>query len=380
MKNSIFLFAALALVILGSCKKGSSPIKEQKNEPAAITGTVPILNTTAITGITTTSASSGGKVSENGGATVIERGICYSNTPNPTIDNAKVEPKSVMGSGEFFCEFSGLKPSTTYYIRAFATNKVGTGYGNELSFKTSDIVPPKLPTLLLDSTSFSSQAKFDSFWNMFYPWGTDHNGAARMYRDQVAITSAGILEITAKRYETWEGYSTADPWLRIFYHSGAVHLKEKIRVTENKPKWVISGDFQVPSNKGTWPAFWITGASTWPPESDIMEFKGSGTNWQNTATGADWQHVSWQNKLTAVSNPQNWHNYKIIMEKISIENVTIEYYIDNVKTATHTANFVDKDFWLIINMQMDGASGSTDASLQTAVMKGRNIYVAAYSN
>lgn len=236
------------------------------------------------------------------------------------------------------------------------------------------------PIILLDSGSFSSQAKFESRWNMFYPWGTDHNGTARMYKNQVSILSGGILQIRANRHETWEGKSTADPKLRIFYHSGAVHLKEKITVNANKPRWVISGDFQVPFNKGTWPAFWITGSETWPPESDIMEFKGTDTIWQNTATGPDWKHLSWQNKLTAVVKPQDWHNYKIVMEKTSSTAVSIDYYIDGVKTDTHTANFVDKPFWLIINMQMGGDSGTAARSLKTAVMKGKNVYVAAYSN
>lgn len=244
----------------------------------------------------------------------------------------------------------------------------------------SAAITSQKPVVLLDSTSFSSQAEFETHWNMFYPWGTDHNGSARMYKEQVSVLSGGILQITANRRETWEGKSTADPKLRIFYHSGAVHWKEKITVSASKPRWVISGDFQVPSNIGTWPAFWITGASSWPPESDIMEFKGTDTVWQNTATGPDWKHLSWQNKLSRVASPQNWHNYKIVMQKTSAKDMSIEYYVDGVKTDTHTANFVGKPFWLIINMQMEGDSGIGGQSLQQAVMKGKNVYVAAYSN
>jgi beta-glucanase (GH16 family) len=259
----------------------------------------------------------------------------------------------------------------------FSTKQAAIAQQSPMPSAASDI---QKPIILLDSGSFNSPAKFKSRWNMFYPWGTDHNGAARMYKKQVSILSGGVLQIKANRHEAWEGKSTADPKLRIFYHSGAVHLKEKIMVTGAKPRWVISGDFQVPSTKGTWPAFWITGSESWPPESDIMEFKGTDTTWQNTATGPDWKHLSWQNKLSAVPKPQDWHNYKIVMEKTSSTDVSIEYYVDNVKTDTHTANFVDKPFWLIINMQMGGDSGTAARSLKTAVMKGRNVYVAAYSN
>lgn len=254
------------------------------------------------------------------------------------------------------------------------------GFAQQKSASATADTNTEKPAVLLDSTSFSSQAKFESLWNMFYPWGTDHNGSARMYKEQVSITPGGVLQISANRSEANEGKSSADPKLRIQYHSGAIHLKETITVSNTKPRWIISGDFQVPSNTGTWPAFWITGATTWPPESDIMEFKGTDTTWQNTATGPDWKHLAWQNKLTEVANPHQWHNYKIEMKKTSATDLSIEYYIDNVKMDTHTANFVDKPFWLIINMQMEGDSGTAPKSLKRAVMKGRNIYVAAYSN
>jgi hypothetical protein len=234
--------------------------------------------------------------------------------------------------------------------------------------------------VLLDSTSFNNQDSFTSHWNMYYPWGKDHNGSARMYPDQVILEPNGVMKITAQRVQKSEGNSSKDPWLKINFHSGAIHLKEQIKVSNNLPKWMISGDFQVPTDKGSWPAFWITGSKTWPPEIDIMEFKGSNINWQNTATGPNWNNVSWQNKLTPISDAAHWHNYKIIMEKISDKDVKITYFIDNVATATHKANFVNKPFWLIINMQMDGDSGSSDESLKTAVMRARNVKVIAYSS
>jgi len=377
IKNVIYI-CLIAFLFL-NCKKTEKRTSDPIIDPVIEKVVLPILNTTAVTNVTPISAISGGTTTSNGGAPITERGMVLSINPIPTINDIKFGTTSVTGAGDFTSELTGLNAFTKYYIRAYAINKLGVGYGNEVSFTTTSVIAPEKPVLLLDSSSFDSRQKFEGLWNMFYPWGTDHNGSARMYKEQVKVTAGGVLEIVADRYEAWEGYSTADPWLRIFYHSGAVHLKEKIIVTEAKPYWEISGDFQVPSTTGTWPAFWITGASSWPPESDIMEFKGTTTNWQNTATGPDWQNVSWQNKLTVVPNPQNWHNYKITMVRMNTVNVSINYFIDNVKTATHTANFMDKPFWLIINMQMGGASGNADSSLKTAIMKGRNIYVAAHS-
>lgn len=234
--------------------------------------------------------------------------------------------------------------------------------------------------IVLDSTSFNNKESFNSQWNMYYPWGKDHNGSAKMYSEQVVLEPNGVLNITAQRTQKSEGNSSKDPWLKINFHSGAIHLKEQIKVSNDSPKWMISGDFQVPTDKGSWPAFWITGSKQWPPEIDIMEFKGSNKNWQNTATGPNWKNVSWQNKLTPISDAGEWHNYKIIMEKISDKDVKITYFIDHVITATHQANFVNKPFWLIINMQMDGDSGTSNASLKTAVMRAKNVQVIAYTS
>lgn len=231
------------------------------------------------------------------------------------------------------------------------------------------------PVVLLDSTTFDNRQAFEAHWNMLYPWGSDHNGSARMYDDQVSLQPGGVLQIDAQRIYEDEGNSSADPWLKIRYHSGAIHYKEHIVVSDSLPVWEVSGDFQVPVTLGSWPAFWITGAWSWPPEVDIMEFKGNSVNWQNTVTGPDWQNTSWQTVTTTVANAGNWHHYKMVMRKISAGDVEIELYIDNDLKDTHTGDFVGKPFWLIINMQMEGSSGNPGP--EDAEFRARNIYVAA---
>jgi galactan endo-beta-1,3-galactanase len=368
-----FIFIIVPGIYAAGCKKEAAT--PDPVAPAVDTAKLATVVTDTITQVTSVAASVVSHIVNNGGAAVQSRGICWSKTTAPSVNNNKAEATVVKGSGEFVSPMKGLEENTIYYVRAYAHNNAGVAYGNEMSFITARATPPVNARVLLDSTSFSSKDKFESLWNNFYPWGTDHNGSARMYPEQVKLEAGGVLRIDANRTEVWEGNSTADPWLRIYYHSGAIHLKEKITVSNTYPSWIISGDFQVPTVKGSWPAFWITGVSSWPPESDIMEFKGDDRNWQNTATGPNWQNVTWQNKLTTVINPGNWHNYKIIMNRISNVNVDIEYYIDNVRMAVHRANFMDKPFWLIINMQMEGASGSPGPMNTT--MKARNVYVAA---
>lgn len=96
--------------------------------------TRPSVTTTAISDITSTTATSGGNVTSTGGTTVTARGVCWSLTPAPTLANSY----SVNGSGPGIYQsyLSGLLPATTYYVRSYATNNVGTTYGNEITFQT----------------------------------------------------------------------------------------------------------------------------------------------------------------------------------------------------------------------------------------------------
>ncbi|MDI3527544.1 MAG: starch-binding outer membrane protein SusE/F [Tenuifilum sp.] len=97
----------------------------------------PTVSTTDISEITSTSAKSGGNVTDNGGADVISRGICWSTSHNPTINDSKTSNGD--GNGEFTSEITGLQPNTTYYVRAYATNSAGTAYGEEKEFTTLNI-------------------------------------------------------------------------------------------------------------------------------------------------------------------------------------------------------------------------------------------------
>jgi len=99
---------------------------------------LPTLATTAATSITSTSADSGGNISSNGGSDITFKGICWSTVSNPTIANSKT---SISGPviGSFTSSLTGLTTGTTYYVRAYATNIVGTGYGNQVTFKTNSV-------------------------------------------------------------------------------------------------------------------------------------------------------------------------------------------------------------------------------------------------
>ena len=95
---------------------------------------LPSVSTSAVCDISSTSATVGGNVSNDGGAIVTERGIVYSTSKEPTTSNNKVKDGS--GTGNFSCNLSNLQDEVTYYVRAYAINQKGTAYGAEISFST----------------------------------------------------------------------------------------------------------------------------------------------------------------------------------------------------------------------------------------------------
>lgn len=98
--------------------------------------TLPILPTVTtgaftVNGIT---ATGGGNVTDNGGAEITARGVCYSETENPTIlDNKTVDGS---GAGEFISNLTGLTGNVTYHVRAYAINSAGVSYGEDVQFTT----------------------------------------------------------------------------------------------------------------------------------------------------------------------------------------------------------------------------------------------------
>ncbi len=106
----------------------------------------PTVTTTEISpySITMFSADCGGTVTDDGGASVTIRGVCWSTSHNPTITDSFTTNGS--GVGNFTSSLSGLTPNTIYYVRAYATNSTGTGYGNEVSFTTKPLLTPTVTT------------------------------------------------------------------------------------------------------------------------------------------------------------------------------------------------------------------------------------------
>ncbi|MDP3445037.1 MAG: FISUMP domain-containing protein, partial [Ignavibacteria bacterium] len=114
----------------GSLRAGFS-VRCLMDEVPAIP-TTPTINTNVTKNVTTISAISGGNIASDGGANVTARGICWNTSSNPTVANSKTDDGT--GIGSFTSNITGLTENTIYYLRAYATNSVGTVYGRETSF------------------------------------------------------------------------------------------------------------------------------------------------------------------------------------------------------------------------------------------------------
>ncbi len=114
------------------------------------TATAPIISTATPSSITQTSAYSGGSITSDGGFSIIAKGVCWSTTINPTVSNSKTSNGS--GTSSYSSSISGLLPGITYYVRAYATNSIGTSYGNQVNFTTN---PATIPVISSTTTASS---------------------------------------------------------------------------------------------------------------------------------------------------------------------------------------------------------------------------------
>jgi len=126
LTSLLILATGLSFALTGCSKKDDTP--------ADVPKTVPVVTTAAVTDITQTSATCGGNITSDGGSTIILHGIQWSLTPG----FEKYTNLAVAGtwSGPFVTLVTGLSPNALYYIRAFAANGIGAGYGSTETLKT----------------------------------------------------------------------------------------------------------------------------------------------------------------------------------------------------------------------------------------------------
>jgi uncharacterized protein (TIGR02145 family) len=226
--------------------------------------TEPGLTTTAINTITPASALSGGNIYDDGGAGVTERGVCWNTLTNPTVA-LTTKTTDGTGTGAFISSITGLTAGTTYYLRAYATNSVGTAYGNELMFSTSGAVD-------IDGNIYSAVTIGTQIW-------MGENLKTTKYRngDLIGTTTPSSLDIsgeTKPRYQwAYDGNeSYVDTYGRLYTWFAA---------TDNRN--ICPADWHLPTKSE-----WATLTTFLGGESIAGgKLKEAGpSHWQNPNTGA----------------------------------------------------------------------------------------------
>lgn len=160
-----------------------------------------------------------------------------------------------------------------------------------------DLIPRKASqasaatTTLIPSNVFDDYTTFESFFSYLYPWGSDHNGAARMVgnssfhefiflsntsessTDDTPTPTLNLLSVVAPPGQPPStNAGSMDP--TINYFSGTVHATQSFAVNKTGDILEFQAEVVAPVITGTWPAFWLTAVVGWPPEADLAEWKG----------------------------------------------------------------------------------------------------------
>ncbi|KAH8648704.1 hypothetical protein BX600DRAFT_475652 [Xylariales sp. PMI_506] len=215
----------------------------------------------------------------------------------------------------------------------------------------------KRASTLIPDTCFSSTFALEEYFGYNYPWGDTHNGAALMSESQVTIIDDAYLQLES----IYTGPQASDSSLS--YNSGTVYAKQTFTV-ETNGGLDFQANFVAPVQEGCWPAFWLTGVDSWPPEIDLAEWKGDGLvsfNTFNTSSIVAAKDVTYTTPTTA------WHT---ILAELRAEadgsTVRINFYMNgDLITTQYGSNMVGAPFYLIIDYQMLGSSGSTGPTTTT---------------
>jgi len=220
--------------------------------------------TTILAGdITQTSAECGGEVTSDGGSPIIERGVCWSSGPDPSLDDSVIIEGS--GLGSFSCSIEYLVPNTTYYYRAYATNSVYTGYGAEESFTTLEIETGTVTDI--DGNVYTTVKIGDQWWMAENLKVMHYNNG-----DSIPNITADWWDLT---YGAWCEFDN-DPALGDVY--GKLY------------NW-----YAVDDSRGIAPAGWhVSDPSEWDILEDFLGSSNAGgklketgtTHWNSPNTGA----------------------------------------------------------------------------------------------
>ncbi len=210
----------------------------------------PLVTTVKIEDITSMSARTGGFVSGSGGTPVTSRGVCWSTTPNPTVNNGHTFDGD--GTGGYTSGIAGLAPGTTYYIRAYATNSAGTAYGEQRVFTTTH---PINDNILIDAqTCPGADTVTDYDGNIYHTvqignqcWMRE-NLRTTHYTDGNEIPAGTTTsETVAYRYASYGGESSVPTYGYLYNWVAVMHGDSASNANPSGVQGICPTGWHVPS-------------------------------------------------------------------------------------------------------------------------------------
>ncbi len=317
---------------------------------------LPTVVTGEVTEIAETSAKCGGSVNDNGGAQIIERGVCWNTSPNPRLSNNHVSVGTGMGS--YTGEMTGLVAGTVYYVCAYATNSAGTAYGDDISFSTKELPPPGIlnglfsvsPTkqVYFSKGNLQYQASTNTWRFAEHQWDYVGGKEYEYTPDGLAYDSINIGNVTGSSNSNMS--STYSGWIDLFgwgtsgRNHGAVHYQPWSTSTKNEEYYAYGS-----ADKNL---FDDTGEADW----GYNAINGGNKEGQwRTLTKEEWEYLLFDRpgcrfayaKVNDVAGlvvlPDNW-------------NVSV-YYLDRINDEGADPNYCNKisaSDWINI-LQANGA-------------------------
>ena len=289
------------------------------------------VTTAAVLNITTHSAVGGGTVQNNGGAAITARGVCWSTSHNPTLNSSHTADGT--GTGSFTSNMIDLLPSTTYYVRAYATTASGTVYGQEVSFTTT--APPTGVINGLFSVS-ANQIVYFSQGNLQYKASTNTWRFATNQYDYIGSNNSNISS-------SYSGYIDLFGWGTSGYNHGAV-CYQPWSTSKTNIQYYAYGSSTYNLNDQTGQADWGYNA---------ISNDGNQTNQWRTLTKDEWLYVF--NTRTTASDiryakatvngvygvillPDNWSSSYY---SLSYTNTTNASFSSNVITSSQWSTYLE---------------------------------------
>ena len=276
-RNLLFNPLKLAVVLFlffSSCSKDV----EDSNALDPGKSTFPVLTSKVVTNSTQNSAISGGRISSDGGSSITAKGICWSTTQNPTVANSNTNEGS--GTSDFTSNLSGLYPGTTYYVRAFAVNGDGTGYGQQVSFTTSAVLITGINyaggiIFYLDSTGMHGLICANNDQSIMASWGCPNIQITGADGTAIGTGLQNTLDIIGNCTTAGIAANICDSLILNGYSDWFLPSKEELKLMYANLKIIGVGSF---SNTPYWSSTEMTGAFAWEVIFNGGFAQGTGKN------------------------------------------------------------------------------------------------------